>query len=170
MKAAALAFALTASAALSGCAGNAFRSDASAESEFRPDVFFAGETVGTGTLKVVGRERVETYVEGTGRVLPDGSVRLSQRVTTGGKVPKTRRWLLVPAGDGRWTGTLSDATGPVEAQVRGNLFHLRYPGKGLAIEQWLYLEPGGRTVKNTLVARRMGATVAKLEETIRKVG
>lgn len=170
MRAAALALSLVACTAIGGCAGNAFEPMAATQPVFRPDVFFAGETVGTGTLKVIGRERVDTYVEGVGRVQPDGSIRLRQKVTEGSKRPTTRRWELSPAGDGRWTGSLTTATGPVEAEVRGNLFHLQYQGDGFDVEQWLYLEPDGRTVRNTLVARRLGVTVARLEETIRKVG
>ncbi len=170
MKAAGLALSLAACGALSGCAGNAFSAMAAAQPVFDPAAFFAGQTIGTGTLKVMGRERVETYVEGTGRVQRDGSIRLRQKVTEGSKKPTTRSWLLSPQGGGRWTGTLTTATGPVEAQVTGNEFHIRYSSDGLNIEQWLYLEPGGRTVKNTLVATKLGVTIARLEETIRKVG
>lgn len=166
----ALALALAGPLALTGCVGDAFRSEAAATPVFRPDVFFAGGTTGTGTLKVVGRVTVPTYVEGTGRTLPDGTFQLRQRVTTGNRKPTRRTWLLKPEGDDRWTGTLSEATGPVEAEVRGNLFHVKYPGDGVSVEQWLYLQSDGRTVKNTLVARKLGATVARLEETIRKVG
>ncbi len=166
----ALALALGSAAALGGCAGDAFRATTAAEPVFRPDAFFAGATTGTGTLKVIGRERVTTFVEGTGRMQPDGVFKLRQRVTEGSKPARARTWLLRPQGDGRWTGTLTDATGPVEGQVRGNLFHVKYPGDGIGVEQWLYLQADGRTVKNTLVARKLGVTVARLEETIRKVG
>ena len=165
---AAPALALACVAALGGCAGDAFRATAATEPVFRPDGFFAGATTGTGTLKVIGRERVETYVEGTGRMRPDGVFQLRQRVTEGSKPARTRTWRLKPAGGGRWTGTMTDAKGPVDAFVRGNLFHVAYDGDGVGIEQWLYLQPDGRTVENTLVARKMGATVARLEETIRK--
>ena len=165
-----LALAFVAPLALAACAGDAFRSEAAATPTFRPDVFFAGSTTGTGTLKVIASAPVSTYVEGTGRTLSDGAFRLRQRVTEGDKKPRTRTWVLKPQGGGRWIGTLTDATGPVTAEVRGNLFHVRYDGDGVGIEQWLYLEPDGRTVKNTLVARKLGATVARLEETIRKVG
>ena len=164
------AAALLALAGLSGCAGNAFKAEAAAQPVFDPATFFAGQTVGEGTLKVIAKERVSTYVEGTGRVLPDGGVRLRQRITEGDKKPRTRTWVLTPAGAGRWTGTLTDATGPVTADVRGNRLHIRYDGDGVGIEQWLYLQPGGRTVKNSLVARKLGVTVAELKETIRKVG
>lgn len=166
----ALALALAGPLALAACAGDAFRSEAAATPVFQPDVFFADGTIGTGTLKVAGRETVPVYVEGTGRTLPDGTFRLRQRVTTGNKKPKTRTWLLMPQGGGRWAGTLSEATGPVMAAVRGNLFHVTYSADGVSVEQWLYLQPDGRTVKNTLVGRKLGATVARLEETIRKVG
>ena len=163
-----IALALGCAGAIGGCAGDAFRSTAAGAPIFRPDAFFAGATTGTGTLKVIGRDRVETYVEGTGRSLPDGTFKLRQRVTEGAKPPRTRTWLLRPAGDGRWTGTLTDATGPVAAEVRGNMFHVKYDGDGVGVEQWLYLQPDGRTVLNTLVARKIGVTVARLEETIRK--
>ncbi len=169
MKGAALALALAAPVALGGFAGNASRATAAGPA-FQPDVFFAGETVGTGSLKIVGRARVVTYVEGTGRTLPDGTFQLRQRVTEGDKRPRTRTWRLTPQGDGRWTGTLSDAASPVEAQVRGNLFHVRYDGGDVGVEQWLTLQPDGRTVLNTLVGRKLGVTVGRLEETIRKVG
>ena len=167
---AALALALSGPLVLGACAGDAFRSESAAMPQFRPDVFFAGGTTGVGTLKVVGRASVATYVEGTGRTLPDGTFQLRQRVTEGDKRPRTRVWRLRDQGGGVWSGTLTDATGPVTAEVRGNLFHVRYDGKGVGVEQWLYLEPDGRTVKNTLVGRKLGVTVGRLEETIRKAG
>ena len=61
------AAALLALAGLSGCAGNALEAEAAAQPVFDPAAFFAGQTVGEGTLKVIGRERVTTYVEGMGR-------------------------------------------------------------------------------------------------------
>jgi len=37
-----------------------------------------------------------------------------------------------------FTATLSDATGPVSAESKGNLFHLRYRlRRGVYMEQWL---------------------------------
>ena len=89
-------------------------------------------------------------------MLPDGGVRLRQRIMEGDKPPRTRTWVLTPAGAGRWTGTLTDATGPVAAEVRGNRLHIRYDGDGVGIEQWLYLQPDGRTVQNSLVAPEVG--------------
>ena len=140
------------------------------EPVFRPEQFFAGETSGTGTLKVVGRERVTTFVESTGRLQPDGSLKLRQRITEGDKPPRVRTWVVRPLGGGRYTGTLTDAKGPVAGEVSGNRFHVRYKGDGTTVEQWLYLQPDGRTVVNRLEARKFGVTVAALEETIRKGG
>lgn len=163
--------ALTGLLALAACISAGDRKElAQSEPVFRPEQFFAGETTGTGTLKVVGRERVTTFVEGTGRLQPDGSLKLRQRITEGNKPPRVRTWMVRPIGGGRYTGTLTDAKGPVEGEVSGNEFHVRYKGDGTTIEQWLYLQPDGRTVENRLEARKMGATVAELRETIRKVG
>jgi hypothetical protein len=37
------------------------------------------------------------------------------------------------------------------------------------VDQWLTLAPGGRTARNVLRVRKMGLTVAALDETIRKL-
>ena len=69
-----------------------------------------------------------------------------------------------------YTGTLSDAKGPISAKVSGNELNIRYKTKdGLDVEQWLFLQPGGETAVNHMVVRKLGVTVASLEETIRKI-
>jgi Protein of unknown function (DUF3833) len=73
-------------------------------------------------------------------------------------------------GGGRYGGTLSDAEGPLVAQITGNCLHLRYSAKGhLSVEQWLYLQPGGKVALNRMVVRKFGIRVARLDETIRRV-
>ena len=142
----------------------------SAAPTFSPQRFFEGDTEGTGVLRIVGHRRRPVHVRGSGRVKPDGLLVLSQSVEEGGKPPRQRRWTIRQVSPGKYAGTLSDAAGPVTGEVVGNLLHLRFRmAGGLAAEQRLYLQADGRSAENRLVVRKLGITVAVLDETIRKV-
>ena len=109
-------------------------------------------------------------VEGVGHVAPNGTFLLDQVVTRGARAPEKRQWRIRQAGPGRYTGTLSDAAGPLAGDVRGNRLHLSYPMKGgMHAEQWIYLQPDGRTALNRMAITKFGITVARLDETIRKL-
>lgn len=137
---------------------------------FRAEQFFAGRTEGRGSLKIMFKDAQQVRVEGQGRADADGSMVLDQIVWRSGHKPQKRQWRLRPVGGGRYEGTLTDATGRVQGEVRGNLFHLRYPMKGgVNAEQWIYLQPDGRTALNRMTITKFGMTVGRLEETIRKV-
>ena len=136
---------------------------------FSPQAFFAGRTIGKGTLKIDISGSKPTNVVGDGHVEPDGTLVLVQRVAEGTKPVRTRTWHIRPAGEGHFSGTLSDAKGPISADVRGNRLHIRFTAKGgLDIEQWLYLQPGGQVAVNRMVVRKFGIPVASLDETITK--
>ena len=73
-------------------------------------------------------------------------------------------------GPNRFTGTITDARGPVTGEVAGNVLHLRYrTAENLSVEQRITLHPGGRSAHNRMVFKRFGITVARYEETIRRV-
>ena len=134
---------------------------------FDPAAFFNGRTEGHGTLSVVLRGRRPTLVRGNGRRTPDGGIVLDQVVTQGDGRPERRTWHLREVASGRWTGTLSDASGPVTGVVTGNRLHLSFAMKGgLKAEQWLYLDRGGQVAENVMVIRKFGVPVARLVETI----
>ena len=108
-------------------------------------------------------------VEGLGKVLRDGSLRLEQRVTLGREPPQLRTWVLRRLDAHRYTGTLTDASGPVRAEAYGDLFHLKYPMAspfGGRMEQWLYLQSDGRTVLSEATIRVFGVVVARISERI----
>ena len=137
--------------------------------KFSPQAFFSGKTVGEGTLKIAFSQKRHTHVEGLGEVKKNGTLILVQRVKEGGKPPRTRTWHIRAVGGGNFQGTLSDADGPISADVRGNLLHIRFKDKdGLDNEQWLYLQPGGRVARNRLVVSKFGIRLATLDETITK--
>ncbi|WP_298686575.1 DUF3833 family protein [uncultured Sphingomonas sp.] len=154
---------------LSGCV-SVQRPVASAAPAFVPEQFFLGRTEGLGTITVVLSAKRSIAVHGVGRMDRDDTIVLDQMVDRTGKPPKKREWRLRNERSGHYEGTLSDAVTPVSGDVAGNCFHVRYGMKsGIAVEQFLYLEPDGRTVLNRMTFRKLGFVVGRLEETIRRI-
>ncbi|MEP6689092.1 MAG: DUF3833 family protein, partial [Gemmatimonadales bacterium] len=135
------------------------------------EVFFAGRTQGKGTLELVTGRRQLLHVEGHGYTEVDGSFRLDQVVTFEDGAVEKRTWRLAKRDRGTYTGTLTDADGPVSAEVTGNRFHLRYLLRKPAVymEQYLYVQPDGRTVLNLATITVLGIPVARLTEEITRV-
>lgn len=137
---------------------------------FDPFRFFAGQTRSAGEMKVILRRRVPVSVAGNGAVRPDGSLTLVQVVEEGTKPARTREWHLRRTSPGHYTGTLTDARGPVTADTDGPRLHLSFTTpSGFKVQQWLTLTPDGRSADNILRATRLGVTVATLRERIVKV-
>jgi hypothetical protein len=131
--------------------------------------FFSGATRGEGRFKVILRRSQPVSVRGTGRMEGDTLV-LDQIVTRAGSAPKPRQWRIRATAPGRYTGTLSDAKGPITGETVGNRLHLRFTNSdGFAIEQWLTLAANGRSAQNRLTAKRFGVRVATLDETITRL-
>ncbi len=137
----------------------------------RPEAFFAGATKSFGVLESrSGAPSKVFHVDGQGEALPDGGFRLDQTVTFDGETPQRRTWLIRPDGPHRYRASLTDASGEVTGEAYGTLFHLRYPYKSVArMEQWLYLQPDGRTVLNEGTVTVAGLVVARLSERISRI-
>lgn len=130
--------------------------------------FFEGETAGLGVLYVRGRSPVIVRVESRGTVLEGGDLELVQTITRGDADPYSRTWTFRDLGGGRYTGELTEATGPVEAEVIGDRLEIRYrTGRVTTVAQTLRLQPGGRLALNLLTVRVLGVPVARLVEQIR---
>jgi hypothetical protein len=137
---------------------------------FDPLRFFAGETRGTAQLKVILRKARPVTVRGTGRIDRDGILTLDQIVTEGDKPPRPRHWRLRQIAPGRYSGTLTDARGPVSGMVEGPTLRLAFTSTGgFRVRQTLTLQPDGRSLANRLEARRFGVRVAVLTERIVKL-
>lgn len=138
---------------------------------FDPIVFFAGRTQGVGTLTARFSATRSIRVESTGKTEQDGSFRLDQTVTLGNGSVHTRFWRIRRVDSTHYSATLSDATGDVTADTDGNRFHLRYLLRRPAVyvEQWLYLEPDGRSATNIAQVTVLGIPWARLTETITRV-
>ena len=162
-----LSFALVplalASMALSSGAGGAGQAD-------NPMTFFEGRTESISTIKVVMKKPMQSRSIGRGQILPDGSLSLVQRVEEGDRKPFERRWKIRQVGPGRFTGTMTEAKGPVTIDEIGDRYRFRFTMKGnLAVEQWLTPLPGGKSASTRVTIKKFGMAVAKAEGTIRKI-
>ena len=135
-----------------------------------PEQFFVGRTEGVGVVSVMLSGRHSVRDRSRGRMEPGGILVLDQVVEEEGRPARRSSWRLARSGGNRITGSISDARGPVTGDVAGNVIHLRYRGgEGPFVEQWITLQPGGRTATNRMIFRKFGLTVATLESTIRRV-
>ena len=140
-----------------------------AQAAFNPVEFFRGRSHGDGTLKVIFRstERIET--DNVGRIEKDGSLVLEQVIHEPGKAPRTRFWRMRQTAPGRFEGTLTDAASPVRVDVTRNGIRIRYTAQNhLNFDQMLTpINP--RELHDQIRVKRFGITVARFDETIRKL-
>lgn len=137
---------------------------------FDPVSFFTGPTQGKGTLKEALHKGKQTVTQSVGHVGRDGWLVLDQKVMVEGDPVRQRRWRLRQTAPGKYSGSLSDAKGPVEAEVSGQTVRIRYVMKegGLKVEQVLTPLPGGRALNNRATFKKFGMKVATLTERIEK--
>jgi hypothetical protein len=135
-----------------------------------PEQFFVGRTEGQAVVRVMLRGRHAVRDRSRGHMDREGALVLDQIIEEEGKPARRSQWRLVRTGPNRFTGTISDARGPVTGQVWGNVLHLRYrTAEGVSVEQWITLHAGGRTAHNHMRFRRFGMNVATLDGTIRRL-
>lgn len=131
--------------------------------------FFTGRTHAENVLKIVLKRPEKLVVDSVGRKEGETFV-LIDRVREGDRPVRTRRWVMKPAGPNRYTGTLSDATGPVDVRVNGNRATIQYVMKGgLKVRQEMELQADGRTLTNRVQVKKFGLKFASVEGRIRKV-
>jgi hypothetical protein len=131
--------------------------------------FFKGHTHGEGDLQTLFGQPVQVSVDSVGRMGEDGLI-LDQTIREAKKPPSVRRWTIRRLSQNRYTGTLTDAVGPVTAEVVGPRAYIRYMMRhGLVVQQQLAQQRDRTTVLNRLVVHKFGARVATLSETIKRV-
>lgn len=136
---------------------------------FDPITFFEGHTHGEGELHKLFGKPVHVSVDSIGRRVAGGLI-LDQTIRKVGEPPSTRRWTISRVGQDRYSGTLTEAVGPVTAQVVGARAEIEYSMRhGLKVEQQLAQQPDGESVLNRLTVHKLGVEVATLTETIRRV-
>lgn len=153
--------------ALTAC--TSVRLPAAEQASLDPIAFFEGRTYGTGTLKVVMSSAQPVAVESRG-VPTRGGLILTQVIHEGDKPARTREWRIRRIARGHYTGTLTEAAGPVSLVTRGPRATIRYRMKnGMSVEQQLALQADEQTILNHLEVHKWGVRVARLSETIRKM-
>ena len=135
-----------------------------------PLEFFEGRTESSGTVKTFMKKPYRTRSLGRGRIEPDGSLSLFQRVEDEGKPPRERRWRIREIVAGHFAGTMSEASGPVTIDEVGGRYRFRFKMKGsLAVEQWVVPLAGGLSARNLMTVRKFGMVVGTGEGVIRKL-
>jgi hypothetical protein len=146
---------------------------APAAAEARLDMigFFTGKSHADNVIRIALHAPHKLIVDSVGGRNKEGEFVLIDNVQEEGKPPRKRTWVMHPAGPDRFTGTLSDAVGPVDIVVAGDSATIRYTMRDghLKIEQQLKLENDGKTLANHVVAKKFGLTFARVDGTIRKL-
>jgi hypothetical protein len=132
--------------------------------------FFTGRTHADNVLKVVFHHSTRLIVDSVGGKGDRGDFVLIDTVHEGNKPARTRKWIMRPDGPNHYTGSLSDAAGPVDIAVAGATATIRYVMKDghLSVVQKLELQPDGRTLSNHVVAKKFGLKFAHVDGIIRK--
>lgn len=135
-----------------------------------PLAFFVGRSRSHGVLRVMFRPPRTVQVESDGVLAADGSLTLTQRIAEQHKPPRTRIFRLRQVSPGRYAGSLTDASGPVTGERRGDTLRLRYRmAGGLGVDQRITLAPGGRVAASRIGIYRMGMLAGTLVERIGQI-
>ena len=132
--------------------------------------FFTGHTRTENVLKIVFKSPARLIVDSVGGKGDRGDFVLIDTVREEGKPVRTRKWIMRPIGPNHFTGSLTDATGPVDVVVNGRRAVIRYTMKGgLKVIQQMDLQPDGRTLSNHVVVRKFALKFASVDGTVRKL-
>ena len=131
--------------------------------------FFTGRTHADNVIKIALHSPHKLIVDSVGGRNKEGEFILIDNVQEEGKPARKRIWAMRPDGADRFTGSLSDAVGPVDLVVSGSTATIRYTMRdgNMKIEQRLALQPNG-TLSNQVIARKFGLKFATVQGTIRK--
>ena len=131
--------------------------------------FFSGRTHADNVIKIALHGLHKLTVDSVGGRNKEGQFVLIDTVQEEGKPTRKRTWVMHPDGPNHFTGSLSDANGPVDVAVSGNSASIRYVMKegGLKVQQDLQLRSDG-TLSNHVIAKKFGLKFAQVDGTIRR--
>lgn len=132
--------------------------------------FFTGKTHGDNVIRIAFHHPHKLIVDSIGGRNKEGEFVLIDNVQEDGKPASKRTWVMHPVSANHFTGSLSDASSPVDIVVSGKSATIRYVMKdgGLKIEQHLELQHDG-TLANHVTARKFGLKFAQADGAIRKL-
>jgi hypothetical protein len=133
--------------------------------------FFTGKSHADNVIKIALHSPHRLIVDSVGGHNKEGEFVLVDTVREEGKPVRTRTWVMHPVGADHFSGSLSDAIGPVDVVVRGDSAAISYTMKDghLKILQEIELQGDGRSLSNHVIAKKFGLTFAHVDGTIRKV-
>lgn len=120
-------------------------------------------------LKIIFQSPKHMTVDSEGHTDKDGSLVLEQVVHEPGKLPRTRYWRMRQMAPDRFEGTLTDAASPVRVDVTKDGIRIRYTGQDHLNFDQLLMPVSATEVRDQIRVRRFGITVARFDETIRKL-
>jgi hypothetical protein len=132
--------------------------------------FFTGKTHADNVIKIAFHAPHKLIVDSIGGRNKEGEFVLIDTVREEGKPERKRTWVMRPDGPDHFTGSLSDAKGPVDVTVSGGTAIIRYTMKegGLKVDQQLAAQRDG-TLSNHVIAKKFGLKFAEVDGTIRKL-
>jgi len=132
--------------------------------------FFEGRTESLGTVKIAMKKPYRSRAIGRGQISADGTLILVQRIEDQGQLPRERRWKMRMVSPGHYSGTMSEAKGPVTVDEVGGKYRFRFRMEGnVAIEQWLLPAPDRRSAASKVTIRKYGVVVGRSDSIIRKL-
>lgn len=135
-----------------------------------PIHFFEGRTESLGTVKIAMKKAFQSRAIGKGEIKPDGTLDLVQRVEDDGRPPRNRHWKMKRIAPGRYSGTMSEAKGPVHVEEVDGRYRFRFRMEGsVSVEQWLTPARDGRSARSNSTFRKFGILVGRSDAVIRKL-
>lgn len=131
--------------------------------------FFTGRTEADNILRVVFKAATSLNVECVGRVEGKSFVMI-ETVHEGTKPARQRKWVIEEVGPGHYSGSMTEAVGPVDLKVSGDTAQIHYVMKGgLDVAQTLVLQPDGRTMLNHIAVHKFGLRFARVDGKVHKL-
>ncbi|HET9145616.1 MAG TPA: DUF3833 family protein [Sphingomicrobium sp.] len=132
--------------------------------------FFTGKTHADNVIKIAFHAPHKLIVDSIGGRNKEGEFVLIDNVQEEGKPDRKRVWVMHPDGANHFTGSLSDAIGPVDVTISGDSATISYVMKEghMKVQQQLKMRHDG-SLSNSAIARKFGIKFATVDGTVRKV-
>ena len=132
--------------------------------------FFTGRTHADNVIKVALGHPHKLIVDSVGGHNKAGEFILIDTVREEGKPDRKRTWAMRQVGPNHFSGTLSDAIGPVDVTISGDSATISYVMKEghMKVQQQLKMRHDG-SLSNSAIARKFGIKFATVDGTVRKV-